>query len=154
MCVCYRALRHLPLQLSHLEMCLVKTTPRCLRWTTFLTPRVQLEEVATTLTNQVTDMCDSSSTVFDLELCQCWCQRLCECRTMTILCECRTMKILCVTDVGTICWCQRLVATCLWMWGDVWECELMFVNVIVNVNMWLYMKYVYIYIKYVFLCKC
>jgi hypothetical protein len=37
----------------------------------------------------------------------------------------------------------------LWMWGDVCECELMFVNVIVIVNMWLYIKSVYIYMKYV-----
>jgi hypothetical protein len=28
MCVCYRPLTHLPLQLPHLEMCLVKTTER------------------------------------------------------------------------------------------------------------------------------
>ena len=95
-CVCYRALRHLPLQLSHQEMRLVKTTPRLLGWTTFSTPRVQPEEVATTPTNQVTDMCDCCWTVFDLKLCQCGYQRLCECRTMTILCECQTMKILCV----------------------------------------------------------
>jgi hypothetical protein len=89
----------------------------------------------------------------------------CECRTMTILCKCQTMTTLCVTDVGTICWCQILVAMCLWMWGDVWEyeclCELMmFVNVIVNMNMWLYMKsvcvcvciYIYIYI-YIYICN-
>ena len=145
MCVCYSALRHLPLQLPHLEMCLVKMTPRLLRWTTFSTPRVQPEKVATTPTSQVTDMCDNSSTMFDLKLCQCWCQRLCECWTMTILCEYRTMKILCVTDVGTICWCQRLVAMCLWMWFDVWECEceceLMFVNVVwclrMRMRMWI-----------------
>jgi hypothetical protein len=68
-CLCYRALRHLPLQLPHLEMCLVKTTHRLLGWTTFSTPRVQSQEVAITRTNQVTDMCDSSSNMFDLELC-------------------------------------------------------------------------------------
>jgi hypothetical protein len=55
---------------------------------------------------------------------------------MMILCEYRTMKILCVTDVGE-CECK---------------CELMFVNVIVNVNVWLYMKCVYM--KSVFFCKC
>jgi hypothetical protein len=64
MCVCYSALRHLSLQFPHLERCLVKTTPRLIGWTTFSTPRVQPGEVATTPTNLVMDMCDSSSNVF------------------------------------------------------------------------------------------
>jgi hypothetical protein len=147
MCVCYRALRHLLLQLPHLEMCLVKTTPRLLRWTTFSTPRVQPEEVVITQTNQVTDMCDNSSNMFDLELCQCWCQKLCECRTLSVF------DLELYVDVKDLL--QLFGTRCLWMWGDVWECEclceLMFVNVIVNVNKWLYMKSVYIYEICVFL---
>jgi hypothetical protein len=90
-------------------------------WTTFSTPRILPEEVATTPTNQVTNMCDSCWTVFDLELCQCWCQKQCECWIMTILCyRCWTM-----CDGWTTC----DVAMCLWMywclrmWIDVCLCN-------------------------------
>jgi hypothetical protein len=68
MCVCYRDFKYHPLQLSYLEMGLVKTTYHILGGTTFSTHRVQPEQVAITRTNQVMDMSDSSSNVFDLEL--------------------------------------------------------------------------------------
>jgi hypothetical protein len=125
MCMCYRALRHIPLQLPHLEMCLVKTTHRLLGWTTFSTPRVQPEEVAITPTKQVTNVWQFVKCVWF--------------GTMSALMS-KTIWILNYASVwfGTICWCQRLVVTiwnyafvnmrwCLrmWMlmWIDVCECE-------------------------------
>jgi hypothetical protein len=84
------------------------------------------------------------------------------CRTMSVFMSktmCRTMSVFNLelyVDVKDLLQVFRTI--CLWMWGDVCECEylceLMFVNIIVNVNMWLYMKSVYIYEICGFFCKC
>jgi hypothetical protein len=133
MCVCYRDFRHLPFQLPHLEMRLVKTTHRILGWTTFSTPRVQPKEVAITWTNQVMDMSDSSSNVFDLELCQCSCQGLC-----VELCQCLIWNYMLMYK--TCCnYLELYVCECEYL------CELMFVNVC---------EYMVVYEICGFLCKC
>jgi hypothetical protein len=51
--MCYRASRHLPLQLQHREMDLSKTTMQLHGKATSLSAIVQSEEVVATQTNQV-----------------------------------------------------------------------------------------------------
>jgi hypothetical protein len=123
-------------RLPHLEMDLAKTTPRLLWWTTFSTPRVQSEEVATTPTNQVTDMCDVElcdwfqtmsmwmsktmlmwlwilnyvNVVVDVELQ--WYLNQCECGAI-----CDVAICVCVNEIGM---CKREYVLLLWI--DVWEC--------------------------------
>jgi hypothetical protein len=127
MCVCYRDFRHHPLQLPHLKMGLVKTTHHILGWTTFSTRRVQPEEVAITRTNQVMDMIDNWSHVFDLEL------SLFMSKTIR-----RTMPVFILelyVDVKDLL--QLFGTICLWMWGDVKFVNVnTYVNVFVIVNMW------------------
>jgi hypothetical protein len=82
---------------------------------------VQLEEVATTPTNQVTDMCDW--------LCGCGCQRLCECgfETMWIWWMLNYVNVLDVW-ISNYMWMK-----CGWMVRD---CELTFENVYMKI-MWM-----------------
>jgi hypothetical protein len=141
MCVCYKDFRHNPLQLSHLEMGLVKTTHRILGWTTFSTHIVQPKEVAITRTNQAMDMSDSSWNMFNLEL---W---LFMSKTIR-----RTVSVFILelyVDVKDLL--QLFGTICLWRWGDVKFVNMnTYVNVFVIVNMWLYMNSVYMCMQSVF----
>jgi hypothetical protein len=141
MCVCYRNLRHHPLQLPHLEMSLVKMTHRILGGTTFSTCRVQTEEVAITRTNQAMDMSDSSSNVFNLEL------SLFMSKTI-----CRTMSVFILELYVDVKDLLQLFGT---IWRDVKFVNVnTYVNIFVIVNMWLYMNSVYMCMQSVFFCKC
>jgi hypothetical protein len=73
----------------------------------------------TTPTNQVTDMCDRCWTMFDFELCQCWCQRLWMWISNYVNVDIELWWYLNQCGFEIIC----DVAMCLWMWIDVWECN-------------------------------